>query len=75
MAQTRTRNQELVRILDAETEARLRLERAEAAMFSWLDAHCPRVRERFDREAMHALRRDVVAASSCVSEPHHPNRS
>jgi putative hydrolase of the HAD superfamily len=39
------------------------LERAEAAMFAWLDAHYPRVRERFDRQAMHELRREVLRAS------------
>lgn len=36
------------------------LVRAEAAMFAWLDTHYPRVRERFDRDAMYALRRDVL---------------
>lgn len=36
---------------------------AERAMGDWLAVHYPRVRERFDRDATMALRRDIVAAA------------
>lgn len=37
------------------------IERAESAMWQFLDAHYPRVREHFDRAEIIALRRDIVA--------------